>query len=511
MTSSTGRGGEHAKESGVHAAGEMDSAEFRRAGHWLIDALADFYESLPERPITPGESAADLGAILPPAPLPQEGCAGTDLLESITPLLFDHSLHNGHPRFFGYITSSAAPLGALADLLAAGINQNCGLRDLAPAANAIEIQAVAWLAELIGFPTPCGGLMVSGGNVANIVAFLAARRDRARWDIRREGLSASTGRPRVYASRETHTWIEKAADISGFGTDAIRWIATDAAQRLDTDALERALEQDRRAGDWPVLIVGTAGNVSTGAIDELETIAAIAREHEIWFHVDGAYGAPAACLPEAPKALESIALADSVALDPHKWLYAPIEAACTLVRDPEALRNAFRFRPDYYRLDDDSGGGGLDYFEHGLQNTRGFRALKVWLCLRQAGRLGYEQSIRKDIALARRLFERAKATDELEAGTCNLSITTLRYRPADAATTPAWNDYVDRLNQSLLIEIQKGGAAYLSNAVINDCYFLRACIVNFRTRESDIDALVELVVALGRKIDATLRPTLSDR
>jgi aromatic-L-amino-acid decarboxylase len=484
----------------------MSAEEFRQAGYRLVDALAEFYASLPERPVTRGESVDQLRRILAPAALPMEGRSGKELLEEITPLLFDHSLHNGHPRFFGYITSSAAPLGALADLLAAGINQNCGLRDLAPLANEIERQTIAWLAELIGFPVACGGIMVSGGNVANILALLAARHARLDRNLRRDGVAVGAGRPRVYGSRETHTWIQKAADIAGLGTDAIRWIATDAEQRMDPDALARKIGRDRDAGDLPFMIVGTAGNVSTGAIDPLPELAAVAREHGLWFHVDGAYGAPAACLPEAPDPLKALTLADSVALDPHKWLYAPLEAACTLVADPDALRNAFSFRPPYYRLGDEADAGGLDYFEHGLQNSRGFRALKVWLSLRQAGRRGYEQCIRADIDLARRLNARAEAEPEIEAGTRHLSISTFRYRPTDADSSAGWRQYLDGLNEALLIRLQKSGEAYLSNAVLDGRYFLRACIVNFRTRESDVDALIEIVLRHGRRLDADMRP-----
>jgi len=483
----------------------FDNEAFRVAGHRLIDALADFYASLPERRLTAGESAASIRELLPPQPLPLEGLPGQDLLAAITPLLFDHSLHNGHPRFLGYITSSAMPLGALADLLASGINQNCGLRDLSPLANEIERQAIAWLAELIGFPTPCGGIMVSGGNVANLLGFLAARKNRLPWDVRQLGLLQAPARPRVYASSETHTWIQKAADIAGLGTDAIRFVATDADQRMDLGALESAIRADRAAGDLPFLVVGTAGNVSTGAVDPLRDMSAIARAENLWLHVDGAYGAPAACLAEASDSLRALALADSVALDPHKWLYTPIEAACTLTRDPDALREAFSFRPPYYRPDDTGTDHGVDYFEHGLQNTRGFRALKVWLALRQAGRRGYEQRIRTDISLARRLHERAIAEPELEAGTHHLSITTFRYAPPGTIGADVDQDYVDRLNRRLLVELQTGGEAYVSNAVLGGHYFLRACIVNFRTTAADIDALVDLVIRRGRELDAGLR------
>ena len=369
------------------AASDLGTDEFREAGHRLVDALADFYRSLPERPVTPGESVRALRELLPPRPLPETGRPGEELLAEITPFLIEHSLHNGHPRFFGYITSSAAPLGALADLLASGINQNCGLRDLSPAANEIEMQSVQWLAELVGYPTPCGGVMVSGGNMANILALLAARHAMLGFDMRRDGLLDAPGRPRIYASKGTHTWLQKAVDVAGLGTDAIRWVATDRDQRIDTRGLAEVIARDRDAGDLPFLLIGTAGNVSTGAVDALDELAAIAREHELWFHVDGAYGAPAACLPEAPAALRALAQADSLALDPHKWLYAPIEVACTLVRNPDALRDAFSFRPPYYRLGDEADAGSVDYFEHGLQNTRGFRALKVWLGDRKSTRL----------------------------------------------------------------------------------------------------------------------------
>jgi glutamate/tyrosine decarboxylase-like PLP-dependent enzyme len=306
----------------------------------------------------------------------------------------------------------------------------------------------------------------------------------------------------VYASRETHTWIEKAADISGIGTNAIRWISTDSAQRLRVDELERRIVADREAGALPFLVVGTAGNVSTGAVDPLGEIAQVAVRERLWFHVDGAYGAPAAVLGDAPEELKALALADSLALDPHKWLYNPIEVACTLVRDPAALRNALSYRPAYYRFEDEAEGG-VDYFEHGLQNTRGFRALKVWLCLQQAGRQGYARRIRADIDLARLLYDVAAADPELEAGTQHLSITTFRYRPA-AITAPS-AAYLDDLNRRLVAALQTGGETYVSNAVVDGRQFLRACVVNFRTTRSDIEALAEAAVRHGRAIHAALQ------
>lgn len=481
---------------------DMSPAEFRALGHRLIDDIASFYESLPKGRVTSGEAAREIRSLLPRRPLPARGRPAAELLAEVAPLLFEHSLHNGHPRFFGYITSSAAPLGALAELLAAAVNQNCGLRNLSPAANEIEAQAVEWLAELVGFPRPCGGVLVSGGNVANMLGFFAARRSRLPWDVRADGIRGGEQQPIVYASRETHTWIQKAADISGIGTSAVRWIATDAAQRLRVDELERAIAADRAAGHRPFVVVGTAGNVSTGAVDPLAEIAAVAEHEHLWFHVDGAYGAPAAALSDAPADLKALALADSLALDPHKWLYNPIEVACALVRNPVALRDAFSYRPAYYRFEDEKDGG-ADYFEHGLQNTRGFRALKVWLCLQQAGLEGYVQRLRADMDLARYLYEIALEDPELEAGTQHLSITTFRYRPSDVQADSADGAaYLDELNGRLVAELQTAGEAYVSNAMVNDRQFLRACIVNFRTTAADVEALAKIVVRRGRLLHA---------
>lgn len=485
----------------------MGPEEFAAAGHKLVDALAAFYATLPQRPVTRAVSPGAVRELIGREGLPDEGQPADELLGALVPLLADHSLHNGHPRFFGYITSSAAPLGALADLAAAALNANMGLWDLAPLASEIEAQAVRWLAELIGFPLPCGGILSSGGNMANILAFVAARRARAPWDVRKDGLYGDRRRLTVYASRETHTWIEKAADLTGIGTVAVRWIETDADQRIRPDALEREIERDAAAGCLPFLVVGTAGTVSTGAIDPLTELARISRRRGLWFHVDGAYGAPAAVLPEAPAELTALALADSIALDPHKWLYVPIECACTLVRAPDALRDAFGFRPPYYQVDEDEEAG-PNYYEHGLQNSRGFRALKVWLCLRNVGRAGYERQIRENIALARYLYELVAAHETLEAGPQNLSITTFRYRPRDAkADDPAWDGYLDALNTELLGNVKRGGEAYLSNAVIAGRQYLRACIVNFRTRPADVEALAALVAAEGRRLDEAHRPS----
>src|SRR5215472_13124220 len=280
----------------------MDAATFRKLGHRLVDQLAGFLESLPFGPVTRDESPSVVREALDlTGPLPEMGTDRGPLLEETAQRLFAHSLFNGHPLFFGYITAPPAPIGILGDFLAAAVNPNVGAWTLSPAATEVESQTVRWIAELVGYPVNCGGLLVSGGNMANFVCFLAARAAKAGCDVREHGVSAGSGRRlRVYGSIETHTWIQKAADMSGLGTASIRWIATDEKLRMDVVALRRQIEADAAAGDVPCLGVGTAGSVSTGAVDPLPEISALCKEYGVWFHVDGAYGGFAATVPEAP-------------------------------------------------------------------------------------------------------------------------------------------------------------------------------------------------------------------
>ena len=278
---------------------------------------------------------------------------------------------------------------------------------------------------------------------------------------------------------------------------------------MDLGALEVRYRQDIDDGCQPFLVVGSAGTVSTGAVDPIPELAAFCREHKLWFHVDGAYGAFAAGVAGAPAALKGLQSADSVALDPHKWLYAPLEAGCALVRDRSALTKAFSYHPPYYNFE----GEGLNFYDLGPQNSRGFRALKVWLALQHAGAAGYREMIQDDIILARYLYDLAADHPELEAITHNLSITTLRYVPqelrASLGSKPV-EDYLNSLNQRLLAAIEKSGEAFISNAVIAGKYALRFCIVNFRASSGDIEAMPELVVRLGRQAHAEQSNPIKD-
>jgi aromatic-L-amino-acid decarboxylase len=499
-------------DSGRHAPLAMDSATFRDLGYRLVDQVAGFLESLPLSPVTRDESPSAVRAALDlTGPLPELGTDPGPLLEETAQLLFAHSLFNGHPRFFGYITAAPAPIGILGDFLAAAVNPNVGAWTLSPAATEIESQTVRWIAELIGYPANCGGLLLSGGNMANFVCFLAARTAKAGWDVREHGVSGDSGRRlRVYCSAETHTWIQKAADIGGLGTASIRWIATNGKLRMDVAALRRQIEADTAAGDVPFLVIGTAGSVSTGAVDPLPEIGALCREYGVWFHVDGAYGGFAAAVPDAPDDLRGLTQADSVAVDPHKWLYAPLEAGCALVRDPEALRAAFSYHPPYYHFEERA----TNYVDYGPQNSRGFRALKVWLALRHVGAAGYRNMIAEDIRLSQAMAQAVSRHAELQLMTQDLSITTFRYVPHDLRTKLQEAQvqlYLDALNRELVDRLQRGGETFVSNAVVNGHYLLRACIVNFRTTQTDVEAVPNIVVRIGRTVDAELRPTISLR
>jgi glutamate/tyrosine decarboxylase-like PLP-dependent enzyme len=491
---------------------EMTSSEFRKLGRQLVERVAEFLCKLPYRPVTSNESPGIIRGALGKGSLPEEGTEAKDLLEEAATLLFEHSTFNGHPRFMGFITSSAAPIGALGDLLAAAVNPNVGGWLLAPMGAAIEEQTICWIAELIGYQSDCGGLLVSGGNMGNFLGFLTARKAKATWDVRTTGLGGTESRRlRIYTSSETHTWIHKAADMYGLGTEAIRWIPVDEQLRMDTLALRNQIQDDIEAGDLPFLVIGTAGTVSTGAVDPLNDIAAICKEYDLWFHVDGAYGAFASLLLDGrqgvkvPSDLSGISKADSVAVDPHKWLYAPLEAGCVLVRNQQALRETFSYHPPYYHFAEEP--TSIDYYEYGPQNSRGFRALKVWLALRQVGRVGYAEMISGDILLAQELYQLVEAYPELQAFTCGLSITTFRYVPSDLTTGSEHVEvYLNQLNTELLNRIQKSGEAFLSNAVIRGTFLLRACVVNFRTSLEDIEALPGIVTRLGREVDASMRP-----
>lgn len=485
---------------------EISKDDFKNNGYLLVDAISNFIDTISEKRVTTGETPKQIQRLLGNASLPENGISISEIISNSSDLLLQHSLLNGHPKFFGYITSSPTPIGALADFLAAAVNSNVGANILSPMATAIEKQTVKWLTEFIGAAPSCGGILVSGGNMANFTAFLAARTAKAPKSLKEDGLANNQGEMVFYCSKATHTWIEKAAVLFGHGTNAIRWIATDADNKMNTEILSQTIQEDFKIGKKPFLVIGNAGDVSTGVVDNLSAIAAICKVHDLWFHIDGAYGIPAAVIPEYKSMFDGTQDADSIALDPHKWLYAPLEAGCTLIKNPQHLVDTYSSHPVYYNFGNHEDEPSLNYYEFGFQNSRGFRALKVWMALQQVGKNGYIEMIGEDIALSRLLFTQAKNHPELEAVTQNLSITTLRYVPSNYMQHGKESEeYLNSLNEALLNKLQETGEVFLSNAVVADKYCLRACIVNFRTSEKDIQEVIEIIVREGRKVHDILQ------
>ena len=485
---------------------ELSKEEFQHIGYQLIDRIAEFLDSIDKKPVTTTKTPSELQKILEDRALPENGISPIELLSKTSELLFNNSLLNGHPKFLGYITSSAAPLGALADLLASSVNPNVGAHILSPIATEIEKQTIKWLAEFIGVSQNYGGILVSGGNMANFTAFLAARTAKAPKSVKEFGISNSSEEMTIYCSKSTHTWIEKAAILFGLGTKSIRWIETTPANKMDEKILEETIKEDIKNGYKPIMIIGTAGDVSTGVVDNLKNISTICKKYNLWFHIDGAYGIPAAVIPSLKSLFEGVSEADSIALDPHKWLYSPLEAGCTLVKNPQHLIDTFSSHPEYYNFTSTEGEVAQNYYEFGLQNSRGFRALKIWLTLQQVGRSGYEKLIGEDIELSKLLFKLANKHKELEEITQNLSITTFRYIPENFKNSIEGN-YLNKLNEEILNELQAGGEVFLSNAIVNEKYCLRACIVNFRTSKKDIEEIIEIIIREGKKAHLKLLKT----
>ncbi|WP_336517703.1 pyridoxal phosphate-dependent decarboxylase family protein [Pollutibacter soli] len=481
---------------------EIPSSEFKKMGYALVDQVADLFEQIRERPVTTGEDSKAIRNVLGTDSLPENGAAPAEILGKASDLLINHSLFNGHPKFMGYITSSPAPLGALADLLASAVNANVGAQILSPVATQVEKQTIRWLSEFIGLSPDYGGILVSGGNMANFTGFLAGLTAKAGTAYREYGFSQKEHAQLVYCSKATHTWVEKAAILFGLGSKAVKWIATDENNAIDVSALVKEIEADLAAGHKPLMVIGTAGDVSTGALDDFSLLASVAGKYDLWFHIDGAYGIPAAVLPELKVLFTGIEKADSLALDPHKWLYSPLEAGCTLVKNPKHLTDTFSTHPVYYNFSHGDTNPVHNFYEYGLQNSRGFRALKVWLVLQQLGRRGYEELIRKDIELSKYMYNCAEAHPELQAMSQHLSIATFRFVPGGAAEN---NELLNKLNEDLLNELQAGGELFLSNAVIRGCYSLRACIVNFRTTEKDIDEMMSIILKRGRALFANMQ------
>jgi glutamate/tyrosine decarboxylase-like PLP-dependent enzyme len=445
-------------------------------------------------------SPAERDALLE-RPLPDAGLAPETLLEIVRREVFAHPMGNGHPRFFGWVNSPPAPVGILADFLASALDPSCAGGD--HAAIYVERAAVRWLMELVGFPAEGSmGLLVSGGSTASLTCLAAARHRAAAedgWDVRARGVRGASAPFVLYLSEEGHSCIRKAAEVLGLGADAVRTVPVDGDFRMDVAALRAAVAADRGAGRRPFCVAASAGTVNTGAIDPLDEVATLCRAEGLWFHVDGAYGAIGAADPALTDRYTGLGRADSLALDPHKWLSVPVECGCALVRDGRLLRDTWSLVPSYLRTEEGKGFGGLPWYsEYGFQQTRGFRALKLWMTLQHLGRTGVAGLVRRHVALAERVAAAVDAAPDLELlARGELSVVCFRYAPPRHSGDPGG---LDTLNKALVERLQAGGRVFLTGTVLRNRYALRACVLHYGTTEADVDALVETVRETGARL-----------
>jgi aromatic-L-amino-acid decarboxylase len=471
---------------------DLSPETFRELGYRAVDLLADHLATLvqSETPVR-APVPESLRQRLVTQPPPAEPCNPATLLDAFRDYILPHPMGNASPRFFAWVNSPPAPLGVLGELLAAGLNPSVAGGD--HAATYVEHAVLSWLKAWLRYPAASGGMLTSGGSVANLIGLAVMRSVQAEGHMRTEGFQCETHPMVLYASTQGHSCLQKAVELLGFGSNALHQIPVDTDYRLDVTHLKTQIAADRAAGFRPICVAASAGTVNTGAIDPLEALADLCDEEGLWFHVDGAYGAFGILAEQTGGAeglYRGLEHADSLAVDPHKWLYIPVECGCVLVRDAAAMRDTFSLVPPYLR--DHTA---LPWFsEFGIQQSRGFKALKLWLVMQQVGERGYRELISRDVALAQALQARLRARGDFELVAAGpLSITCFRYAPPGARD-------LDALNRDVLERIQREGHVYLTSTELGGRLVLRACIVNFRTTEADLDRLLEAVAETGQHV-----------
>ncbi len=490
---------------------DISDEAMRNLSEQFVTLARNYFAGVAQRPVFPQKTGAEIREQFDTPP-PVEGEPLEHLLGECQEMI-DGSRHNGHPRFFGYVASPSTPAGAFADLLASAVNPSVTSWRSAPAPTQIERTVVRWLGSLIGYDRDASGILTSGGSMANLTALLIAHRVKSGPQASLEGLWNSGPPMTAYASDQVHLSITKAADILGLGQRHVRLLPSNDDFQLDVRALREAVASDKQNGLRPFCVIASAGTAATGAIDSLAEIANVAREYGLWFHIDGAYGAPAAMAPDQRANFAGLEKADSISLDPHKWLYTPVDCGCLLFRDPNAARKAFVTEADYIKVHEHGETESFAFWDYGIELSRRFRALKIWLTLKYYGARRIAESIADDIALAKYLAERVEAAAEFELlAPVELSICCFRYLPArlrarlDAAKNDeeraTLNAELNRLNERIMHAVQRGGTAYLSNAMLRGKFGLRACIINFRTTRADIDITFDVVQEAALRADA---------
>lgn len=476
---------------------DFEPERFRRLLAQASEQVLSLYESLPHRRINHASSPRTVAEPFS-GTLPDAGQAPEEVLQRFVPFIFEHSTLNISPRFFAYVMSGGSQVGILAELLCAALNVNNGKWHIASAAAEVERTAVRWLGEFIGYRSGAGGALVSGGSEANLYCLRVARDTQAP-GVREHGLAGSRALT-LYASTETHSCVTKSVEMLGLGSENLRRVPVDAGFRVDVGRLEEEVRGDLDAGRRPFCIIGNAGTVNSGAVDDLEALAGVAERYGLWFHVDGAYGAAAARVEAVRELFRGMERADSVALDPHKWLQVPFDAGCALVRDWSSIRDVFSYSAAYLQARGDSAER-WDWMGHTFQLSRAFRALKVWMQLQVYGRHRLQAVIEDNIALMRQLGAEVDAASDFELlAPVALSILCFRYVPTRGGP---WNDEaLDRLNALLLEECERRGRFFLTGTRLRGRTALRACLVNHRATAAETRGLLAHLRAVGEELAA---------
>jgi aromatic-L-amino-acid decarboxylase len=490
---------------------DIDEGAMRALSEQSVALVSDYFRNISQLPVFPGQDSLEKLSEIRDAKLSDEGEEVESILNDFR-LLLDVSRHNGHPRFFGYVASPSTPAGAYADLLASALNQNVTSWRSAPGATEVERTVVRWLSEMVGYGSDASGLLTSGGSMANLTALLMAHRSRASVDVARKGMMAIDAPMTVYASEQVHLSVPKAADVLGLGREQVRLVETDETFRLDVRLLRAKIDADVRAGLKPFCIVANAGTVNTGSVDPLEEIARVAEEYDLWLHVDGAYGAPATLDDERRALFRGLERADSLSIDAHKWLYAPVDCGCLLFRDEGAARNALSpGEADYIKVHEIKEREAFAFWDYGIELSRRFRALKLWMMLRYYGKRRLSLAVAHDNSLARYLAERVSNAEDFQLlAPAVLSICCFRYVPeelrrklegaeSEEERAPLEQE-LDEVNSRIMHAVQRGGHAYVSNATLRGRFSLRACITNFRTTRADIDQTLKVIRDAARDI-----------
>lgn len=467
-------------------------------GRAVTSIITEIVSGLDSQRVVSEATPADLEKLFA-EPLPEYGIGIDEILERFTGEIAPHAMRVPSPRYFGQFNPTPLPIGVWADALSSALNQNAGAWRNGPTSAMLEARVVRWLCQLIDYGAQSFGTLASGGSEANLIALKCAR-DNVDEALIHQGVRAVSADLIIYASDQCHYSIEKSADILGLGRDNLRKIPTDQDFHIRPEELRSEILRDRRAGRLPCCVVGVAGTTSTGVLDPLEELAAIARENDCWFHVDAAYGGALAFSDKHKTMLRGIEQADSVTFDPHKWMFVPFSCGAVLVREGGAvLRKAFDISPEY--LSEDRGGSDVEYdfFRYGQMGTRRFNSLKLWMAWKFMGRSGYAEVIERQIDLTRYLASQLDASDHFQRlGEVETAVCCFKFAPDNFAGLSGQDQ--DRLQQSLQQRIERGGEAWITTTVLHGRRALRVNVNSFLTERRHIDDLLELLKRESKRL-----------